>query len=348
MEGDVMRWQDMPEGKRKYSAYLCSREWSVLKEAVKARSGGICERCLVNPSDHVHHLTYERKYAERLEDLQDCCKQCHEFIHAKSDYDPADERPIVLPWRGEIVKSFYLAGKITGTTWRDEIVSGWSEENHRDAAYCQAFIDYDECLRWAIVPNACAACGVNLHYTGPWWKDTKGLNGGHGSSSKSEHPHGYFLADNSVEEFYQFARLPEHSDIHAARTEVSQAVQSAIEAADLVFAWIDGPDCYGTILEIGYARAMGKAVVVAFSEDFASTKAAHEMWLLTKWGYYLEDKTPKEAWEQFWRLAESESGRDARLAEVRQITQAWKNREVLADVARARNLESEGNHGTKA
>jgi hypothetical protein len=300
-----MRWKKMPEGKEKYSAYLCSREWSVLKEAVKARSGGVCERCETNPMDHVHHLTYERKYAERLEDLQACCRQCHDFIHAKSDNDPAENRPIVLPWRGESVKSFYLAGKITGTTWRDAIVPDWSEENH-SFAYCSAFIDYEECKTWATVPNACSACGVNLHYTGPWWRDTRGGAGGHGTSSQSRHPHGYFLDIESLNDFDRFSLLPDGFDVNAARAEVSQAVRFAVEAADLVFAWIDGPDCYGTILEIGYARALGKAVVIAMSNEFAATKAAHEMWLATKWGYYIEAKSPAEAWSHFWDLVAAE------------------------------------------
>jgi hypothetical protein len=38
--------------------------------------------------DHVHHLTYERKYHERLDDLQAICQSCHEYIHAKRDRDP--------------------------------------------------------------------------------------------------------------------------------------------------------------------------------------------------------------------------------------------------------------------
>ena len=292
------RWHDMPEGKEKYSAYLCSREWSVLKEAVKSRSKGFCERCTINPMDHVHHLTYERKYQERLEDLQACCKQCHEFIHAKSDADPAQDRPIVLPWRGEVIKSFYLAGKITGTTWRDSIVPDWSEENH-SRSYWEAYEEYESFKTlseedgsyktWSVVLNACTACGVNLHYTGPWWKDQLG----HGSSADSRHPHGYSQCVQGE---------IKSSEIESLRVEVSGAIQVAIQRADLVFAWIDGPDCYGTILEIGYARAMDKAVVVAFSEEFASTEAAHEMWLLTKWGYYIEDKTPEKAWNQFWKL----------------------------------------------
>lgn len=289
-----MRWKGMNDGKKKYAAYLCSREWSVLKEAVKRRSGGMCERCMVNPMDHVHHLTYERKYAEELEDLQACCKQCHEFIHAKSDVDPADDRPIVLPWHGEIVKSFYLAGKITGTTWREQIVPGWSYENH-SRSYWDAYLLYEEGETWSIVPGVCTVYGVKLDYTGPWWKDTLG----HGTSSSSRHPHGY-LCELTEEDATEDKR-------NRLRCDVSKAVRSAIESADLVFAWIDSPDCYGTILEIGYARALGKAVVVAMQEDFAATSAAREMWLMTKWGYYIESATPEKAWQLLWGLVQLEN-----------------------------------------
>lgn len=287
-----MRWQGMKDDKKKYAAYLCSREWAVLKEAVKRRSGGVCERCMVNPMDHVHHLTYERKYAEELDDLQACCKQCHEFIHAKSDVDPADDRPIVLPWHGEIIKSFYLAGKITGTTWRSSIIPDWSFENH-SSTYYQAYFDYEESKTWSVVPNACTVSGVNLHYTGPWWKDT---GGGHGCSDDSRHPHGFSLDYDK----------PDHNEVAARQVEVSNAVRRAIQAADLVFAWIDSKDCYGTILEIGFARALGKCVVVAMSQDFADTRAAREMWLATKWGYYIDEKTPELAWRLFWKLVEVE------------------------------------------
>lgn len=38
--------------------------------------------------EHVHHLTYARKYREDLEDLLGVCNQCHDFIHAISDFDP--------------------------------------------------------------------------------------------------------------------------------------------------------------------------------------------------------------------------------------------------------------------
>ena len=87
----VTDWRSIEDEREKYSAYLCSREWGVLKRQVHERAGGKCERCKVNPIDAVHHLTYERKYAERLEDIQANCNGCHQFTHGHSDEDPARE-----------------------------------------------------------------------------------------------------------------------------------------------------------------------------------------------------------------------------------------------------------------
>lgn len=81
-------WQSISNDKEKYAAYLCSREWGVLKQAVRVRTGGKCERCVLNDIESVHHLTYERKYAERLTDLQGLCDRCHKFTHGLSDDDP--------------------------------------------------------------------------------------------------------------------------------------------------------------------------------------------------------------------------------------------------------------------
>ena len=77
---------DCPE---KYQAYLCSREWNERVRAVRRRCRNVCERCGKNRVDHVHHLTYAHKYDEPLEDLQGICRPCHNFIHGRSDYDPA-------------------------------------------------------------------------------------------------------------------------------------------------------------------------------------------------------------------------------------------------------------------
>lgn len=81
-------WKQIADDKEKYQAYLCSREWAERREAVRERSSNRCERCRVLPMDACHHLTYERKYNEHLEDLQAICNPCHAFTHGKSDVDP--------------------------------------------------------------------------------------------------------------------------------------------------------------------------------------------------------------------------------------------------------------------
>jgi len=83
-----MNWRQIADEKEKYHAYLCSREWSEKREAVRDRADGRCERCEILPMDACHHLTYIRKYDERLEDLQAICNPCHEFTHGKSGFDP--------------------------------------------------------------------------------------------------------------------------------------------------------------------------------------------------------------------------------------------------------------------
>lgn len=71
-----------------YQRYLASREWALLKEQLRVRGNGHCERCLRAPYQETHHLTYARTGHEKLEDLLAVCAPCHEFLSAKTDYDP--------------------------------------------------------------------------------------------------------------------------------------------------------------------------------------------------------------------------------------------------------------------
>jgi hypothetical protein len=86
--GNIQRKREMTKEDR--FKYYASREWAVLKEAVKERSGGHCERCKVGLHESTHHLTYERFGCELLEDLQGVCGPCHEFLSGKTNYDPIE------------------------------------------------------------------------------------------------------------------------------------------------------------------------------------------------------------------------------------------------------------------
>jgi hypothetical protein len=70
--------------------YCASREWALLKQAVRQRSGGKCERCGIGSHDATHHLSYKRFGREKLEDLQALCEACNLFLSGLSNKDPSD------------------------------------------------------------------------------------------------------------------------------------------------------------------------------------------------------------------------------------------------------------------
>jgi hypothetical protein len=74
--------------KSEYQKYLASREWALLKEQVRKRSGGKCERCLVGDYHSTHHLTYERAGKELLTDIIAVCEPCHLYLSGKSNRNP--------------------------------------------------------------------------------------------------------------------------------------------------------------------------------------------------------------------------------------------------------------------
>lgn len=88
---EPINWKTMSEGKAKYQAYLCSREWAEKKRAIMERCDGVCERCGINDADAVHHLSYLHKYQEQLNELTAICKACHDFTHGHSGVDPVEE-----------------------------------------------------------------------------------------------------------------------------------------------------------------------------------------------------------------------------------------------------------------
>jgi hypothetical protein len=90
LEGVLIMWMSNFD----YQKYLASREWALLKEAVKDRDGNVCERCRKNPHYSVHHLTYEHVGHESLEELLGVCNDCHKFLSAKSNYDPTQDNSL--------------------------------------------------------------------------------------------------------------------------------------------------------------------------------------------------------------------------------------------------------------
>lgn len=71
-----------------YNAYLQSKVWADRRYRVLRRDNNRCLGCNWTPTFkpefkylHIHHLTYDRVFYERLEDLVTLCKDCHKRIH---------------------------------------------------------------------------------------------------------------------------------------------------------------------------------------------------------------------------------------------------------------------------
>lgn len=69
------------ERRENYSLYLQSPEWEKKRDAVFQRENGICQGCLEEPIEHIHHTTYAHLFDEPLFELIGLCEGCHRKVH---------------------------------------------------------------------------------------------------------------------------------------------------------------------------------------------------------------------------------------------------------------------------
>jgi len=64
-----------------YDEYLNSEEWARKRRLVFKRAAGICEGCLDNEAEVVHHKSYSHIGTELMFDLVALCRFCHKKCH---------------------------------------------------------------------------------------------------------------------------------------------------------------------------------------------------------------------------------------------------------------------------
>jgi very-short-patch-repair endonuclease len=180
-------------------------------------------------------------------------------------------------------KRIYLAGKISKGDWRGSIVSSTQWPNA--VTYS---IGNDHLITSGRGISADGACGNDGHigmwpilensvlgifdYVGPYFV---GCDHGcfHGSNT-----HGSIDGGNPSDHqssFYHYDPDAESSDIISFQQFwVRKLCLDAIKKADVVFAWIDSPDAFGTFTELGYAAALRKEILIAGPKQFP------DMWFI--------------------------------------------------------------------
>lgn len=128
----------------------------------------------------------------------------------------------------------YMAGKIGRRDWRHELVP--------------ALDQYQTTTQLTTIENG--VCGGH-DYVGPFFDDCGGHGMGHGDNT-----HGRGLGSFALASFSRYGFSHRQGSVF-----MQCCIQ--IERADVVFAWIDDVSAHGTLVEIGYARALQKEIWVA-------------------------------------------------------------------------------------
>jgi len=158
----------------------------------------------------------------------------------------------------------YLAGKIRKNCWRHGLVSGLRYHSWSDGVLPQpAFV-----------------------YVGPFF-----VGCDHGCfHNKSSHGAIAIRGENAC------LGRDIHAEFDGSHLEVANLCLGAVAKADLLFCYIDSTDCFGTLVEVGYALAHDIPVVIAFAPGVAS-EVDNDFWFAcvkAQWVIYgvTEQKLP--------------------------------------------------------
>lgn len=133
---------------------------------------------------------------------------------------------------------------------------------------------------------------VAIGYSGPF---TMGCDHGcshvKGSSADSES----WFADNNSSE--GFGTRSHGSGVFCDRETVEKSAVferslEGIRKADCVFVWINDSECFGTLVEIGYAKALGKPIYIGYSHDIEPNG---ELWFAMQAGNCRRFSSAKQA-----------------------------------------------------
>jgi hypothetical protein len=72
-----------PGNRQSYDDYLRSPAWKRRAQKILDRAKGVCEGCLTNTAEEVHHLTYDHLGAEFAFELVALCGPCHRRWHGR-------------------------------------------------------------------------------------------------------------------------------------------------------------------------------------------------------------------------------------------------------------------------
>lgn len=136
----VVIFRKMSSVKSEYSEYIESYAWNALKKT-KLLEQPYCECCWGNATT-VHHLSYERRWCERKDDIVSICEDCHYECHHVNGYQIKNEEK-TLKKRFEEVRE---------SGWGDDSVEpamGINDDYFTNTKIWEKLKYFDEDLRYS-------------------------------------------------------------------------------------------------------------------------------------------------------------------------------------------------------
>jgi len=86
--------------------------WYRLKDRARARGRGKCEFCQLRKVYALHHRSYAREGAEKMQDVMAVCKTCHEVIHRLHGGLTYNVKPGSLASQGDTGLDYFAPSKL--------------------------------------------------------------------------------------------------------------------------------------------------------------------------------------------------------------------------------------------
>lgn len=168
----------------------------------------------------------------------------------------------------------YLAGKITKNGWRNNIFKGLRSFKENDW-----YFDSSYGRRHYLAADG-------YEYVGPYF-----LADDHGSfHGEGTHGRGVNKNENPM-------MNPNWRE--SQRSVVSKCFEW-INECDKLFVWLDSADAFGTITEIGYAKALNKPIFFALDAKLKGTIFEEDIWFVINTAYdFVYCDNAEQAWEVF-------------------------------------------------
>lgn len=192
----------------------------------------------------------------------------------------------------------YMAGKVAKQDWRHDLVGPYLRNVE---------LRYDRAENLVHPMSAYAIDG--LEYAGPFFlADDHGcFHGPHSHGFGALHWPDCAVGDVSDEVARASERIYGNGGEWAKTREIiHRSCLNWLQSSDVVFAWVESWDAYGTLVELGYARALGIPIYLCF--DLMYRQDVHP-------------DSPSSVWNDWWFAEQTATTRDM----LGDVSTAWES-----------------------